>query len=121
MTLAPWLFWAALSAVFATLMTIWAKAGLRGIDPDSAQLIRTAVIFPTLTVFVLLIGKWLTWPDGASEPGTFSYFRVSQPAHPGSGYFRAFNVGESSCVAAIDKLNFVIVALIGNDLATRAP
>ena len=39
------------------LMTIRATARLRGIEPDFAQLIRMAVILPTLAAFVLLTGK----------------------------------------------------------------
>ena len=40
-----WIFWAALSAVFAALTTILAKVGIQNVDSDLATLIRTAVVF----------------------------------------------------------------------------
>jgi transporter family protein len=39
-----WLPWALLSAVFAALTAILAKAGLRQVDADLATLIRTGII-----------------------------------------------------------------------------
>ena len=39
-----WLLYALLSAVFAALTAIFAKAGLKEVNPDLATAIRTAVI-----------------------------------------------------------------------------
>jgi len=112
MVISPWLFWATLSAVFAALMTVLAKAGLRGIDPDFAQLIRTAVILPTLAVFVVVTGKWQDMSGWSAR--TWSLLLLSGLATGASWvcYFRALNVGESSRVAAVDKLSVVIVAIV---------
>ena len=51
MTMAPtshWLFWAALSAVFAAMTAVFAKAGLQNIDSDYATLLRTGFVFVLL-------------------------------------------------------------------------
>ena len=116
MIVAPWLFWAALSAAFAALMTILAKAGLRGIDPDFAQLIRTAVIFPTLAVFVLLTGKWQSMAGWNARTWTLLLLSGLATGASWVCYFRALNVGEASRVAAVDKLSFVIVAVLATTL-----
>lgn len=47
-----WLPWALLSAVFAALTAVLAKAGLLQVDSDLATLLRTAL------VLVLMAGKW---------------------------------------------------------------
>src|SRR4051794_9351910 len=67
MIIQPWFVWAVLSATFAALMTILAKAGLRGIDPDFAQLIRTAIVLPVLIVLVLFTGKWQDMSDWSAR------------------------------------------------------
>ena len=109
---APWLIWAVLSATFAALVTIFAKAGLKNVDPDFAQFIRTAVVLPALAAFVVFTGKW----QGAAawSARTWVYLVLSGLATGASWicYFRALNVGEASRVAAVDKLSVVIVAIL---------
>ena len=39
-----WLLWAGLSAVFAALTALFAKVGVKGVDPDLAMAIRTLVV-----------------------------------------------------------------------------
>lgn len=106
-----WIFWATLSAIFAALMTILAKLGLKGIDPDFAQLIRTAVVLPTLAALVLFTGKWQSIADWNAR--TWTYLVLSGLATGASWlcYFRALNIGKASEVAALDKFSFVLVAI----------
>jgi hypothetical protein len=47
-----WLFWSLLSAGFAALTAILAKAGLADVDSDYATLVRTVVILVLLSAFV---------------------------------------------------------------------
>jgi transporter family protein len=111
-----WLVWATLSATFAALMTVFAKLGLKGIDPDFAQLIRTAIVFPALGLLVLLTGKW---ENAATWNGRTWLFLVLSGLATGASwvcYFRALNVGDASQVAAVDKLSVVIVALMAATL-----
>lgn len=58
-TVSNWFFWALLSAVFATLTTIFAKIGLEGVDSDLATLVRTGVIITVLAAFVYFVGEWI--------------------------------------------------------------
>lgn len=106
-----WFWWAAASACFAALTAIFAKIGLRGIDPDFATLIRTLVIVFVLAGFVAFAGKW-------SDPRTLSAttwtFLVLSALATGASwlcYFRALQVGDASKVAPVDKFSVVLVAL----------
>ena len=51
-----WQVWAFLSAVFAALTAILAKAGVEDIDPDFATFIRTVVIVVVLGALLILTG-----------------------------------------------------------------
>jgi transporter family protein len=107
-----WLLWAVAAAVFAALMTIFAKIGLSGIDSDAAQLIRTAIVLPLIAVLVLATGKWKEIPDWSGR--VWLYVNLSGLATGASWlcYFRALSVGDASRVAAVDKLSVVLVAVI---------
>lgn len=104
-----WLLWAVLSAVFAALTAVLAKAGLEGVDADLATLLRTVVILVVMAVFVTAAGKWggqLTW-----RAGTFLVLSGLATGASWLCYFRALQRGDAGPVAAVDKLSVVLVAL----------
>jgi bacterial/archaeal transporter family protein len=111
MTATSWFFWAFLSAIFAALTAIFAKAGLEKIDSDLATLVRTTVIMILLSSFVYAAGKW-------SNPFTLplrslSFLVLSGIATGASWvcYFRALQIGDASKVAPVDKLSVLLVAV----------
>ena len=106
-----WLYWAMLSAIFAALTAIFAKLGLKNVDPDLATLIRTAIIILVLSIFVVTTGKWSN-PLMLSRQ-TWLFLSLSALATGTSWvcYFRALQMGEASKVAPIDKFSLVLVAL----------
>ncbi|KAF1716476.1 transporter [Pseudoxanthomonas yeongjuensis] len=106
-----WLFWALLSAVFAALTAIFAKAGLQDINSDFATLVRTAMILLVLAAFVLGSGKWR--PPASVSASTWGWLLASALATGASWvcYFRALQAGDASKVAAVDKGSLVLVAL----------
>lgn len=106
-----WLLWALLSAFFAALTAIFAKIGLKGVNPDFATLIRTIVVIVALSLFVWMTGVW-------SNPfhlptRTLTFLAASGLAAGASWvcYFRALQVGEAFRVAPIDKLSLLMVAV----------
>ena len=106
-----WFAWALASALFAALTAVFAKAGLRGVDPDYATLLRTAMILAVLALFVGATGKW---SDPASLPArTWLFLALSALATGASWvcYFRALQIGEASKVAPVDKFSVVLVAI----------
>ena len=110
-TSTPWFYWAILSAVFAALTAIFAKIGIQGVNSDLATLIRTAIVILVLSAFVWFTGKWsnpLTLPSK-----TWIFLTQSGLATGASWvcYFRALQIGDTSKVAAIDKLSLVLVAV----------
>jgi bacterial/archaeal transporter family protein len=110
-TSSNWFLWAILSAVFAALTAIFAKIGLRDVDPDLATLVRTVVIFAVLVGFVWCAGKWQN--PLALSARTWRFLLLSGLATGASWvcYFRALKVGEASKVAPVDKLSLLLVVL----------
>ena len=106
-----WLIWALLSAGFAALTAIFAKAGLDGVHPDIATLIRTGVIVVVLAGMVYFTGVWAN-PLNLS-PRSLAFLVASGLATGASWvcYLRALKVGDASKVAPVDKLSVLLVAV----------
>ena len=107
----PWLPWALLSAAFAALTAVLAKAGLAGVDPDLATLLRTLVIVAVLGAVVAATGKWR---DPRGLPARSVAFLAASALATGASwvcYFRALQRGPASRVAPVDKLSVVLVAV----------
>lgn len=110
-TIESWFGWALLAAAFAALTAIFAKLGLRNVDPDLALLIRTAVVLAALVALVAATGKWR--PATSLDGRTWRWLVLSGLATGASWlcYFRALHVGTASRVSAVDKLSVLLVAL----------
>ncbi|MEX2298548.1 MAG: EamA family transporter [Dongiaceae bacterium] len=106
-----WQFWAVLSATFAALTAIFAKAGVAQIDPDLATFIRTIIIVIVLAVILVATGQFRPWP--AIPQQTWLFLLLSGLATGASWlcYFRALKLGDAARVAPIDKLSVVLVAV----------
>jgi bacterial/archaeal transporter family protein len=119
-----WIFWALLSAAFAAATAILSKIGLRGVDPNAAQLVRTAVVFAAVGLLAAATGR-LRDPMSFT-PATWGYLVLAGLATAASWvcYFRALAVGEATRVATIDKLSVPMIAvaavlLLGEPLGVR--
>jgi transporter family protein len=109
--LASWMVWALLSAGFAALTAIFAKAGVASVDPDMATFVRTLVVVAALGGLLLATGQWQA---PRSLPARSSMFLVLSGLATGASwlcYFRALQLGEAARVAPVDKLSVVLVAL----------
>jgi transporter family protein len=111
MTTNSWIFWAALSAVFAALTTIFAKVGIQNVDSDVANFIRTAFVFLLLTLFVYFQGKFS--PSITITKNTWVFLGLSGLATCASWicFYRALQIGDASKVIVIDKFSIVLVAI----------
>jgi bacterial/archaeal transporter family protein len=110
-TFPAWFAWALSSAVFAAMTAIFAKLGLRGVDPDFATLIRTCVLLLPLSLFVWQAGKW---SDPMQLSGSTWLFLVLSGLATGASwicYFRALQLGDASQVAPVDKLSLLLVVV----------
>jgi transporter family protein len=107
-----WLIYALLSAVFAALTAIFAKAGLKDVNSDLATAIRTAVVLVIAWGIVLLRGNargisgltrnnWLFLVLSAVATGLSWLF-----------YYRALQMGKVSEVSVIDKGSILFTILL---------
>ncbi len=121
MSLAPWLIWALLSAVFAALTAIFAKVGLQDIDSDLATLIRVLIISMIMGLLVCFSGKWVN-PLSLSVK-TLGFLALSAFATGASWicYFRALQTGQAFQVAPVDKLSVVLVAVFAFIFLSERP
>lgn len=106
-----WRVWALLSAAFAALTAILAKAGVTGVPSDVATLVRTLVVLVFAGAIVLATGQG---PALASLGSKSLVFLVLSGLATGASwlcYFRALSLGDAARVAPIDKLSVVLVAV----------
>src|SRR5262249_29251098 len=105
-----WLHWALLSALFAGLTAVLAKAGIKDVNSNWATAIRTTVIL-AFAWAVALVGS--SQRLGAISRQAWLFLVLSGLATGASWlcYFRALQLGEASRVAPVDKLS-VVVAII---------
>jgi transporter family protein len=108
-----WLPWALLSAAFAALTAIFAKAGVQTIDPNYATFIRTLVILVFAGAIVALTSGFQT--DQPLPARAWVFLILSGLATGASWlcYFRALSLGQAAQVAPVEKISVVLVAIFG--------
>jgi transporter family protein len=105
-----WLHWALLSALFAGLTAVLAKAGVKGIDSNLATAIRTVVIL-ILAWSIALSRGFESLSKATSRTWLFLILSGLATGASWLCYFRALQLGEASKVTPVDKLS-VVVAMI---------
>lgn len=107
-----WLSWALLSAAFAAATTILSKIGLRGANPDAAQLVRTAITLVIVAVVVAGSGEWRNIGQFTSR--TWLWLALAGVATAASWicYYRALALGDATRVAVVDKLSVAMIAVV---------
>ena len=107
-----WGVFAVLSALFAALTTILAKAGISNVNSNLATAIRTAVVLVMAWGMVFLPGA----QNGLQQIDRKSWlFLILSGLATGASwlcYYRAIQMGEVSRVAPIDKLSVVITVVL---------
>ena len=107
-----WGVFAVLSALFAALTTILAKAGISNVNSNLATAIRTAVVLVMAWGMVFLTGA----QNGLQQIDRKSWlFLILSGLATGASwlcYYRAIQMGEVSRVAPIDKLRVVITVVL---------
>lgn len=107
-----WWIYALLSALFAALTAIFAKAGIKGVNTDLATAIRTVVILIIAWGIAFLRGEtkglnllskqnWLFLGLSGIATGLSWIF-----------YFKALQTGKVSQVAPVDKLSVAIAIIL---------
>jgi len=105
-----WFHWALLSAVFAGLTAVLAKAGIKVIDSNLATAIRTVVILVFAWSIALSQG-FETLSKATTRTWLFLILSGLVTGASWLCYFRALQLGDASKVSPVDKLS-VVVAII---------
>ena len=104
--------YAFLSAIFAALTAVFAKAGVRDVDSDLATALRTTIIL-LLTWGIVIFGcHFSEVKDVSRNTWVFLIFSGLSTGLSWLFYFKAIQLGDVSSVAPIDKLSVVITILL---------
>ncbi len=107
-----WVFYAILSAFFASLVAIFGKIGIKGVDSNLAVAIRTVVIVGFAWLIVLFQGN----AGDIFKISKYSYtFIILSAIATGLSwlfYYKALQLGEASRVAPIDKLSVALTVIL---------
>jgi transporter family protein len=107
-----WIYLALLSAVFAALTAVFAKAGLKDVNPDLATAIRTAVILLITWGIVLFRGNARGLSGLSRNNWVFLILSAVATGLSWLFYYRALQLGKASEVSVIDKGSIFFTILL---------
>lgn len=106
-----WIFLAILGAVFAALVTILGKIGLKGFDTTIATTVRAVI----MAIFLILISLGLGKLDLKTLPAGKSLLFIVLSGVAGAlswlAMFAALKIGPAPGVSALDRLSVVFVLI----------
>lgn len=103
-----WLFYAILSAVFASLTSILGKIGISGVDSNLGTAIRTIVVLIMAWVVVFVTGKQHTVKEVEKKELLFIILSGFATGASWLCYYRALQTGPASAIVPIDKLSILV-------------
>lgn len=106
-----WLFFAAASAVFASLTSILGKIGISGVESNLGTAIRTVVVLVMAWVVVFVTGKQHTVRDIPKQELGFICLSGLATGASWLCYYRALQEGPASLLVPIDKLSILVTIL----------
>lgn len=107
-----WAFYAVLSAVFASLVAIFGKIGLKDVDSTLATTIRSIVMALFLIGVSLSLSKFSLIETVSGRAMAFIALSGIAGAISWLFYFLAIKMGPASAVAAIDKTSIIFVFVL---------
>jgi bacterial/archaeal transporter family protein len=108
--LTPWLFYAILSALFAALTAVFAKAGLKDVNSDLATAVRTAIVLLITWGIVFFRGSAGGLPGLSRNNWLFLILSAIATGFSWLFYYRALQLGKASEV--IDKGSIVFTIFL---------
>ncbi|KKR80531.1 MAG: hypothetical protein UU73_C0002G0039 [Candidatus Daviesbacteria bacterium GW2011_GWA1_41_61] len=106
-----WLFFALLSAFFASLTAIFGKIGVSGVDSNVATAARSLIMALVIVGLVVTKGQVGQLFQLSSTTTIFVILSAIAGALSWLAYFKALQLGQASQVAPIDRLSLVLAAL----------
>lgn len=114
MLVSMWIFYALLSAVFASAVAIFGKIGLKAIDPTLATAVRAVIMAGFMVCAAFALGKFNGFHLNNFTGREWLLIAVAGVAGAMSWlfYFTALKVGPAPGVAALDRLSVVFVVVL---------
>lgn len=106
-----WLIYALLSALFASLTSIFGKIGITNIDSYYGSAIRTTVVLIMSWVMVLISGKSSKLKIVDKKEIIFIVLSGFATGISWLAYYKALQVGPLSIIAPIDKLSILVTII----------
>jgi len=117
-----WWTYAALSAIFAGLVAVLGKIGVRGVDNTLATTVRAGVMLAALLVLAAVRGNLSAVRDIPGRSLLFVALSGLAGAASWLCYFRALQLGDALRVAPIDRLSGAVTLVLAAALLNeRAP
>lgn len=107
-----WVVAAILSAFFASLVAIFGKLGVKGVDSNLAVAIRTVIVVVFAWVIVFLQGNASQVFKISKYSYTFIFLSALATGLSWLFYYRALQLGPASGVAPIDKLSVALTVIL---------
>jgi len=107
-----WAWYAIASAFFASLVAIFGKIGIRGVDSNLAVAIRTVIIVVFAWGIVLVQGNAKDIFSISKYSYTFIILSAVATGLSWLFYYKALQIGEASRVAPIDKLSVALTVIL---------
>lgn len=109
-----YIIYALLGAVMASLGTIFAKLGLKGVDANLLTAIRGIVMAIIVTIAALSFGKLSITALHSLSPKQWLFVTLSGLGGALSWifFYQALSVGPTVAVTVIDKLSVVLTAIL---------
>lgn len=111
-----WFIYALLSAVFASLTSIFGKIGVENVDSNLGTAIRTIVVLVMAWLMVFITGEQKGLRQISRK--SWIFLILSGFATGGSWlcYYRALQDGPASVVVPIDKLSIIVTIFFSRDV-----
>jgi len=107
-----WILFGFLSALFAALVAIFGKIGVKNIDTTLATTVRAIVMALFLIIVSLILGKQSLIPQINSKALLFIVLSGIAGALSWLAYFLALKIGEVKGVAVLDRFSVVLAILL---------
>jgi transporter family protein len=108
----PWIVYALLASLFAALVAVFGKVGVKNVDPTLATAVRATVMMVFLVTVAAVTGK--AGGVGDIDRRSLVFILLSGLAGAASWlfYFVALREGPASGVAALDRTSVALVFVL---------
>ena len=107
-----WILFGFLSALFAALVAIFGKIGVKNIDTTLATTVRAVIMALFLIIVSLVLGKQSLISQINSKAILFIVLSGIAGALSWLSYFLALKIGEVKGVAVLDRFSVVLAILL---------